>query len=88
MLSTTRGVRRFASSEAAGLTIADLGIFLYTSSKKNCERNKIPLCGMAEISPAVDAKCRIAEICRNVTKGSVLALRAAFLLLSRLLLLY
>ena len=36
-------------------------------------------------SPAVDAKCRMAEVCRKGTLGSVLAWRAASLLLIRLL---
>ena len=46
-------------------------------------------CRMAEIyCPAVDAKCRMAEIYRKETQGSVLAWRAASLLLNRLLFLY
>ena len=36
-------------------------------------------------SPADDAKCRMAEVCRKATLGSVLAWRAASLLLIRLL---
>ena len=40
------------------------------------------------LGPAVDVKCRVAEAYRKGTQGSVLASRAASLLLGRLLLLY
>ena len=38
--------------------------------------------------PADDAKCRMAEVYEKGTQGSVLAWRAASLLLGRLLLMY
>ena len=41
-----------------------------------------------KMGPAVDAKCRMAEICKKRTQGSVLAWREASFLLRRLLLLY
>ena len=60
-------------------------IYSLTSEVEKACREKRRVRSEAQLSLRVNVKCRMAEVCREGTLGSVLAWRAASLLLIRLL---